>query len=48
MQIQWVLGRFSEEEKTTLVPKIEVACDIIKSFVLTGIDFTMNAFNKKK
>ena len=48
MQIQWVLGRYNEEEMKTLEPKLETACEIIKSFVLSGIDFTMNAFNKKK
>lgn len=48
MQIQWVLGKYDEEDLKTLQPKIETACDIIKSFVLTGVDFTMNAFNKKK
>ena len=47
MQIQWVLGRYNEEEMKTLQPKIETACEIIKSFVLCGVDFTMNAFNKK-
>ena len=47
-QINWVLGRFDEEEIKALEPKIETACEIIKSFVLTGVDFTMNAFNKKK
>ena len=48
MQIQWVLGRFDDEEMQALQPKIEEATEIIKSFVLCGVDFTMNAFNKKK
>ena len=48
MQIQWVLGKYDDEELKTLEPKIETACDIIKSFVLCGVDFTMNAFNKRK
>ena len=48
MQVEWVLGRYSAEEFKVLEPKIETACDIIKSFVLAGVDFTMNAFNKKK
>ena len=47
MQIQWVLGRFDNEDLDVLNPKIETAVDIIKSFVLAGIDITMNAFNKK-
>lgn len=48
MQIQWVLGRFDNEDLDVLNPKIETAVEIIKSFVLAGIDITMNAFNKKK
>lgn len=48
MQIEWVLGRYSEEELTALRPKIETACEIVKSFALAGVDFTMNAYNKKK
>lgn len=48
MQVQWVLGRYDDEDIRVLEPKIETACEIIKSFVLAGVDFTMNAFNKKK
>ena len=48
MQIEWVLGKFDEEEMKILEPKIETACEMVKSFVLAGVDFTMNAFNKKK
>ncbi len=46
-QINWVLGKFSEEEKKILQPVIETAVEEIKSFVLQGVDRTMNAFNKK-
>ncbi len=46
-QVDWVLGRFSEEEKTLLQPCIDTAVEEIKSFVLQGIDRTMNLFNKK-
>ena len=45
-QIDWVLGRYSEEELTTLQPSIDTAVEIIKSFVLAGIDITMNQYNK--
>lgn len=48
MQVQWVLGRYNDEEMKTLEPKVQTACDMIKSFVLCGVDFTMNAYNKKK
>jgi PTH1 family peptidyl-tRNA hydrolase len=46
MQIDWVLGRYSEEELQTLQPAIDTAVEIIRSFVLAGIDVTMNQFNK--
>ncbi len=45
-QIDWVLGRYSEDELRTLQPTIDVAVEIIKSFVLQGIDETMNQYNK--
>lgn len=48
MQIQWVLGRYNDEELHTLAPQIDTAVEIIKSFVLAGVNITMNAFNKKK
>ena len=46
-QIDWVLGKFSDEDNATLTPLISTACEVIKSFVLAGIDITMNQFNKK-
>lgn len=47
-QIDYVLGKFSEEEMKELTPAIETAQEVIKSFCLAGIDITMNQFNKKK
>ena len=47
-QIDYVLGHYSEEELKTLQPAIDTAVEVIKSFVLAGIDITMNQFNKKK
>ena len=46
-QVDWVLGRYTDEEMQTLQPAIDTAVEVIKSFVLSGIDFTMNAFNHK-
>lgn len=46
-QIDYVLGRFSEEEKQQMGERIDTACEIIKSFCLAGIAITMNQFNKK-
>ena len=45
-QTNWVLGRYSEEDVKTLHPSIDIAVEIIKSFVLAGTDITMNQFNK--
>ena len=45
-QIDWVLGEYSEEELKTLQPCIDTSVEIIKSFVLAGIDITMNQYNK--
>ena len=46
MQVDWVLGRFSEAELSALQPRVDIAVEIIKSFVLAGVDITMNQFNK--
>lgn len=46
-QIDFVLGRFEEEDLSKMEEKITTACEMIKSFCLAGIQFTMNHFNKK-
>lgn len=48
MQIDWVLGKYDEDDMRKLSPSIETAVEIIKSFVLAGLDITMNQFNKKQ
>ncbi|MBQ9645682.1 MAG: aminoacyl-tRNA hydrolase [Prevotella sp.] len=45
-QIDWVLGRYSDEELQQLTPSIVTAVDVIRSFVLCGLDLTMNQYNK--
>nr|WP_234396367.1 aminoacyl-tRNA hydrolase [Prevotella dentasini] len=45
-QVDWVLGHYSEDEMRTLQPSIDLSVDIIRSFVLAGIDITMNQYNK--
>ncbi len=47
-QVDYVLGCFNSEEQATLTPSIETSIDIIKSFVLAGVNITMNQFNKRK
>ena len=44
-QVDWVLGRYNEEEMQTLLPTIDTSINIIKSFVIQGINATMNQFN---
>ena len=45
-QVDWVLGRYDDEDMKTLQPSIDMAVEIIKSFVLAGLNITMNQFNK--
>jgi len=45
--IDYVLGEWLPEEKILLPEKIKIACDIILSFSLVGIDRTMNKFNTR-
>lgn len=45
-QVDWVLGKYTEEDMKTLQPSIDTAVEIIKSFALAGINITMNKFNK--
>lgn len=45
-QVDWVLGRYDDDEKKLLEPAIEIATAIIQSFVLSGITTTMNQYNK--
>lgn len=46
-QVDYVLGRWSSEEEKVLIPRIELAVDLIKSFILVGTEKTMSLFNKK-
>ncbi len=45
-QIDWVLGRYSDDDLQQLQPAIDTAVEIVRSFVLAGIDITMNQYNK--
>ena len=46
-QVNYVLGEWSEEEKTKLNERLELSTEIIKSFGTAGLENTMNAFNGK-
>jgi PTH1 family peptidyl-tRNA hydrolase len=44
-QIDYVLGKWNDDEKTALAERLEKATKVIESFVLSGINQTMNEFN---
>ena len=46
-QINFVLGKCTEEEKKALDERLKVTTEIIPSFCLQGIDRTMNQYNNK-
>lgn len=46
-QIDYVLGRFTNEDLKTMDERLETAGEIIKSFCLAGINITMNQYNKR-
>ena len=45
MQADFVLGKWLKAEGPTVLLKIEKCIDIIESFIVTGMDPTMSAFN---
>jgi PTH1 family peptidyl-tRNA hydrolase len=46
-QVNYVLGKWTDEEKKVLDERIKIACDAIRSFAFIGIERTMNTFNAK-
>lgn len=46
-QVEYVLGKWSEEEWKLIQPRISIAAEVINSFVLSGIERTMSAYNNK-
>lgn len=47
-QVNYVLGKWTEEEASKLPELLKTAADTVKSFGTIGIARTMNTFNKKK
>ena len=45
-QVDYVLGHWTAEELPIIQKKIEASVEVVESFVLTGIDRTMNHANK--
>ena len=47
LQINYVLGRFSDEEESALPELLTRSCQAVESFCLEGINRAMNTFNTK-
>lgn len=46
-QVNYVLGQWNDEENAKLPERLELSCEIIKSFGTAGLENTMNTFNGK-
>jgi PTH1 family peptidyl-tRNA hydrolase len=46
MQVEYVLGKWREEELPLVKAKNEKAVELIESFVFAGLERTMNDYNK--
>lgn len=46
-QSEYVLGKWSKKEVELMIPRVEKAVEVIKSFVSIGIGRTMTAYNNK-
>lgn len=46
-QVDYVLGEWNDEENSQLKERLEKSSELIKSFVLAGVNSTMNTFNGK-
>ncbi|WP_394369014.1 aminoacyl-tRNA hydrolase [Hyunsoonleella ulvae] len=46
-QVDYVLGEWNTEEMEKLPERLEKSVELIKSFVLAGVNNTMNSFNGK-
>lgn len=46
-QVDYVLGQFTLDQRQQLPVRVDVACEAIKAFCLSGIGFAMCNFNNK-
>ena len=46
-QSNYVLSEWNEDEIKLLPERLDKGCDLIRSFVLAGVNITMNSFNGK-
>jgi len=45
-QVDYVLGKWTKSEEETMLKKIPVAVEMVKSFVANGLERTMNQYNE--
>ena len=46
-QVNYVLGKWNDEEQKTIKDRLKVASDAIKAFAFQGLQFCMNNYNNK-
>jgi len=46
-QVEYVLGKWTKNEEKVLIEKIPVAVEMVKNYVLSGTQNTMNQFNRR-
>lgn len=46
-QIDFVLGTFPEEDEKTVEERVPIACDAVKAYALSGMQFAMCNYNGK-
>lgn len=47
MQIEYVLGQFTPEQKSLMPERLTMACEAIKAYCLSGLSFAMTNYNNK-
>lgn len=47
MQVDYVLGEWSDQESEAMPERLDMCCKTILSFVAVGIELTMNSYNNK-
>ncbi|MFO8128849.1 MAG: aminoacyl-tRNA hydrolase [Bacteroidales bacterium] len=46
-QVDYVLGAWTRKEEDIMIPKIEMAVEMIKSFIASGLSRTMTVYNNQ-
>jgi PTH1 family peptidyl-tRNA hydrolase len=46
-QSDYVLGKWAGDEEKAMIPKVKSAIEMVKSFIIRGIDQTMTSYNNK-